>query len=82
VPSARIFGLFFHLKTCGPADKSKFEDFDTIFEKTTDSARSGLEAGVQKYLLAMEFQENENVSDASLSRKKPRIVVSMHLLRG
>jgi hypothetical protein len=33
VPSARIFGLFFHIKTCGLAEKSKFEDFGTIFEK-------------------------------------------------
>jgi hypothetical protein len=28
-----IFGLFFHLKTCGLAVNSKFEDFGTIFEK-------------------------------------------------
>jgi hypothetical protein len=53
VLSAPIFGLFFHLKTCGLAEKSKFEDFGTVFEKQNDSARSGLEAGVQKYFLTL-----------------------------
>jgi hypothetical protein len=63
VASARIFGLFFHDKTCGLAEKSKFEDFGTIFEKPTDSARSGFEAVVQKYLLGLHLQK-KSVSGA------------------
>jgi hypothetical protein len=32
VPSARIFKLVVHLKTCGLAAKSKFEEFGSTFE--------------------------------------------------
>jgi hypothetical protein len=51
VPSAQIFGLFFHLKTCGLAEKSIFEDFGTIFEKQSDYARSGFECFFKLHIL-------------------------------
>jgi hypothetical protein len=58
MPSARIFGLFFHLKTGGLAEKSKFENFGTIFEKNKLILREAVWTQVLKKFAVFCYLEN------------------------